>query len=76
MLLYVQRFPGETAILPLQMRHLVAMNLHFYSDQRENRLMVKFSQVCAHKWASNMLIFHVDVNMKQLGIHFKTDSFQ
>ncbi len=48
---------GETAILPLQMRHLVAMNLHFHSVQRENQLMVKFSQVCAHKWASNMLIY-------------------
>ncbi len=33
---------------------------------------IKFSQVCAHnKWAGNMLMFHVEVNMKRLGIHFK-----
>ncbi len=39
------------------------MNLHFHSDQRG-------------KWAGNMLIFHVDVNMKQFGIRFKNESFQ
>ncbi len=34
----------------------------------------KFSQVCAcNKWVANMLIFHVDVNMKRLGIRFKND---
>ncbi len=49
------------------------MNLHFHSDQRENQV----SQVCVrNKWAGNMLIFHVDVNMKRLGIRFKNDSFQ
>ncbi len=38
---------------------------------------IKFSQVCArNKWAGNMLMFHVDVNMKRLGIRFKNDSFQ
>ncbi len=29
-----------------------------------------------NKWAGNMLMFHVDVNMKRLGIRFKNDSFQ
>ncbi len=53
------------------------MNLHFHSDQRENWLMVKFSQVCTcNNWAGNMLIFHVDVNMKRLGIRFKNDTFK
>ncbi len=38
---------------------------------------IKFSQVCArNKWVGNMLMFHVDVNMKRLGIRFKNDSFQ
>ncbi len=38
---------------------------------------IKFSQVCAcNKWVGNMLMFHVDVNMKRLGIHFKNDSFK
>ncbi len=40
------------------------MNLHFHSDQREK----------TNKWAGNM--FHVDVNMKRLGISFKNDSVQ
>ncbi len=47
------------------------MNLHFHSDQRENQVF----RVC-NKWAGNMLMFHVDVNMKRLGICFKNDSFQ
>ncbi len=35
---------------------------------------IKFSQVCASsKWAGNMLMFHVDLNMKWLGIRFKND---
>ncbi len=29
-----------------------------------------------NKWAGNMLIFHVDINMKRLGICFKNDLFQ
>ncbi len=29
-----------------------------------------------NKWVGNMLMFHVDVNMKLLGIHFKNVSFQ
>ncbi len=33
---------------------------------------IKFSQVCTiNKWADNMLMFHVKVNIKQLGIRFK-----
>ncbi len=42
------------------------MNLHFDSDQREN----------TSKWTGNMLMFHVEVNMKLLGIRFKKDLFQ
>ncbi len=42
------------------------MNSHLHSDQREK----------THKWAGNMLMFHVDVNKKRLGIHFKNDSFR
>ncbi len=34
--------------------------MHFHSDQREN----------TNKWA-NMLMLHVDVNMKRFGIRFK-----
>ncbi len=35
----------------------------------------EFSRVCAHnKWAGiNMLMFHVDVTLKQLKIRFKND---
>ncbi len=55
----------ETTILQRQKWHPV----YFHLNQRENLLMVKFSQVCTcNKWAGNMLMFHVDVNMKQLGI--------
>ncbi len=60
-------FPGKPLFLPLQKWHLVAKNeLAFYSDQHEK----------INKWAGNMLIFHVDVTMKRLGIHFKNDLFQ
>ncbi len=42
---------------------------------REGRF--KFSRVCArNKWAGiNMLMFHVDITLKQLKIRFKNDSF-
>ncbi len=42
------------------------MNLHFHSDLSEK----------TNKWVGNMLMFHVDINMKQLGTRFKNDSFQ
>ncbi len=42
------------------------MNLHLHSDQREK----------TNKWADNMLMFHVEVNMKGHGIRFKKDSLQ
>ncbi len=29
-----------------------------------------------NKWAANMLMFHFDINMKELKIHLKHDSFQ
>ncbi len=41
------------------------MNLHFHSDQRKK----------TNKWAGNMLMFHVDVNMKRLRIVLKTTRF-
>ncbi len=49
------------------------MNLHVHSDQRENQV---FPGLRRNKWAGNMLMFHVEVNMKWPGIHFKNDSFQ
>ncbi len=42
------------------------MYLHFHSDKREK----------TNKWEGNMLMFHVGVNMKRLGIRFKNNSFQ
>ncbi len=39
------------------------MNLHFHSDQRKK----------TNKWSGNMLMFHVDINMKRLGIRFKNN---
>ncbi len=52
---------GETAILPLQKQHLVAMSEFAFQDQQVG---------------GNVLMFHVDFNMKRLGICFKNDSFQ
>ncbi len=49
------------------------MNLHFHSDQIENKV---FPGLRTQQVGGNMLMFHVDVNMKWLGIHFKNDSFQ
>ncbi len=49
------------------------MNLHFHSDQRENQV---FSGLRVQQVGGNMLMFHVDFNMKRLGISFKNDSFQ
>ncbi len=65
-LLCVQRYRGNR-YFTLQKRHLVAKNeFAFNSDQHKN----------TNKWAGNMLMFHVDINMKRLGIRFKNDSFQ
>ncbi len=58
---------AKPLFLPLQKCHLAAKNyLHFYSDQWEK----------TNKWAGNMLMFHVDINMKRLGIRFKNNLFQ
>ncbi len=58
---------GKPLFLLLQERHLwQRMNLHLHSNQCEK----------TNKWAGNMLMFHVDVNMKWLGIRFKNGSFQ
>ncbi len=54
--------PGKPLFLLLQKQHLVAKNEFAFSF----RPMRKDQQV-----GGNMLIFHVDVNMKRLGIRFK-----
>ncbi len=62
MLLYVQRYRG---------------NRYFTTPKAapsDKEWIYIFIQT--NKWASNMLMFHVDVNMKRLGIRFKNDSFQ
>ncbi len=64
-LLCVQRYHGNS-YFTLQKQPLVAKN-EFAFSFRPTR---KDQQV-----GSNMLMFHVDVNMKRLGIHFKNDSF-
>ncbi len=64
---FVYSVTGETAILKLQKRHLVAKNEFAFSFRPKR----KDQQV-----AGNMLIFHVDVKMKRLGIRFKNDWFQ
>ncbi len=57
---FVYSVTGETTILPLQKQHLVAKNeLTFSFRPREK----------TNKWAGNMLMFHVDVNMKWLGMN-------
>ncbi len=61
--LFVYSVTGETVILS----HLVTKN-EFAFSFRPRR---KDQQV-----GGNMLMFHVDVNMKRLGIRFKNDSFQ
>ncbi len=40
--------------------------MNFHSDQRKK----------TNKWAGNMLMFHVDVNRKRLGIRFKNNFIQ
>ncbi len=49
------------------------MNLHFHSDQHKNQV---FPGLLVQQVGGNMLMFHVDVNMKRPGIRFKNDSFQ
>ncbi len=39
---------------------------NFYSDQCKK----------TDKWVGNMVMFHVDLNMKRLGIRFKNNLFQ
>ncbi len=74
-LLCVQPLPGETAIFnaPKSAPKWQRMNLHFHSDQCENQV----SQVCLrNKWADNMLMFHVDFNIKRLEDSFQWFRFQ
>ncbi len=60
-LLCVQRYRGNHYFYRSKSSTLwQRMNLHFHSDQCKK----------TNKWAGNMLMFHVDVNMKQLGISF------
>ncbi len=71
----VQRYQGNSYLLTIQKLHLVANNTFAFSL----RPMWKssFPRSALHnKWAGNMQLFHVDVNMKQFGIHFKNDSFK
>ncbi len=66
---FVYSVTGETAIFNTPKGHLVAKN--------ELAFSFRATQVCArNKWVGNMLMFHVGINMKRLGIRFKTDSFQ
>ncbi len=58
--------PGKQLFLPLQKRHLVAKNEFAFS----------FRPTRKDQQVGNMLMFHVDVNMKRLGIRIKNDSFQ
>ncbi len=52
------------AFKTLQKQHLVAKNEFAFSFRPTQK--IKFSQVCScNKWAANMLMFHVDVNMKR-----------
>ncbi len=64
-MLCLQRYWGNRLLL--QKGHLVAKNeVAFSFRPTEN----------TNKWAGNMPMFHVDINMKQLGICFKNDLFQ
>ncbi len=58
--------PGNLYFM-LQKWHLVAKNEFAFSFRPRQK---------TNKLAGNMLIFHVDVTMKRLGIHLKKDSFQ
>ncbi len=64
---FVYSVTGETAVFNAPTAHLVAKNEFVFSF----RPMRKYQQV-----GGNMLMIHVDVNMKRLGIGFKNDSFQ
>ncbi len=61
--------------LPSQCRAQRLLHRNPLRCLREGRF--KFSRVCArNKWAGiNMLMFHVDITLKQLKIRFKNDSF-
>ncbi len=66
-LICVQRYQGNPLFSPLQKWHLVAKNEFAFSFRTKQK---------TNKWAGNMLMFHVDLNMKRLGIRFKNDLFQ
>ncbi len=65
--LCVKPFPGNS-YFNAPKGHLVA----FYSDQHENQLFPGLSR----QLVGNMLMCHVNVNVKRLGIYLKNDSFQ
>ncbi len=73
-LLCVQQLPGKQLFLMLQKQHLVAKNEFAFSFRPTRKSC--FSRSARNKWAGNMLMFHVDINMKRLGIRFKNNSFQ
>ncbi len=62
-LLCVQRY-RENRYFTLQKRHLVAKNEFTFSFRQKT-----------NKWAGNMLMFHVDINMNDLGFVLKTTRF-
>ncbi len=68
---FVYNVTRETAILLLQKQHLVAKNELAFSFRPTWK-----SSFPRSARATSMLMFHVDVNMKRLGIRFKNDSFQ
>ncbi len=74
-LLCVQLLPGKQLFLTLQ--KVAPSGKEWICIFIQTNAKIKFSQVCArNKWAGNMLMFLVDVNMKWLGIRFKNDLFQ
>ncbi len=64
---FVYSVTGETAIFTAPVGHLVAKNELAFSFRPTEK---------TNKWAGSMLMFHVDVNIKRLGVCFKNDSFQ
>ncbi len=56
--------PGKQLFYRSKKRHIMAKNAFLFRPTGKT-----------NKWAGNMLIFHVDVNMKRLGIRLKNVRF-
>ncbi len=74
-LLCVQPLPRKQLFLMLQKWLLVAKNEFAFSFKPTRKSSFPRSARTT-SGGGNMLMFHVDVNMKRLGIRFKNDSFQ